>query len=95
MNKIKFMLIAMFLLAANMLPIQMVAQLSRPRNTYSATSYLKDYSSNSASSFRGDPGGNPDVPIDGGISLLILAGAALGAKKMHAKRKESKDQQTI
>jgi hypothetical protein len=30
----------------------------------------------------GMPGGDPDVPIDGGISLLLLAGGAYGIKKI-------------
>lgn len=30
----------------------------------------------------GMPGGDPDVPIDGGIAFLLLAGAAYGAKKI-------------
>jgi hypothetical protein len=30
----------------------------------------------------GMPGGDPDVPVDGGIALLLLAGAAYGAKKI-------------
>ncbi len=29
-----------------------------------------------------DPGGSPDVPIDGGISLLLIAGGIAGAKKI-------------
>lgn len=28
-----------------------------------------------------DPGGGPDVPIDGGLSVLLAAGAAYGVKK--------------
>lgn len=32
----------------------------------------------------------PDVPIDGGLSLLIAAGAGYGAKKIHEKRKTEK-----
>lgn len=34
--------------------------------------------------------GNPSAPapIDGGVSLLIAAGAALGGKKFYDKRKE-------
>ena len=28
-----------------------------------------------------DPGGGPDVPIDGGLSLLAAAGVAYGVKK--------------
>ncbi|MFN3528992.1 MAG: PID-CTERM protein-sorting domain-containing protein [Bacteroidia bacterium] len=35
---------------------------------------------------------NPSaVPIDGGLSLLLAAGAGLGAKKMWGIRKVSKD----
>jgi hypothetical protein len=41
----------------------------------------------------GDPGGgpgDPDVPFDGGISLLVAAGVAYGAKKAHeAKKKQA------
>jgi len=36
----------------------------------------------------GDPGGNPDVPIDGGISILIAAGALYGSKKIYDARKK-------
>lgn len=37
----------------------------------------------------GDPGGDPDeIPIDGGIGLLIAAGVAYGAKKAYDKRKK-------
>ena len=28
-----------------------------------------------------DPGGGPDAPIDGGLSLLLAAGTAYGVKK--------------
>lgn len=35
-----------------------------------------------------DPGGGPDVPIDGGLSLLLAAGAAYGAKKYRDHRKK-------
>ena len=37
------------------------------------------------------PGGDPDiaVPIDGGVSLLVVAGIAYGAKKAYDKRKSS------
>ena len=30
----------------------------------------------------------PTVPIDGGLSALLIAGAAYGAKKMYGKSKE-------
>ncbi len=34
------------------------------------------------------PGGaDPDVPIDGGLSLLVAAGVGYGAKKLKEKRK--------
>lgn len=35
-----------------------------------------------------DPGGDPDVPIDGGLSLLIAGGVAYGAKKVRDARKK-------
>lgn len=44
----------------------------------------------SASAQPGDPGSDPDIPIDGGVSLLAAAGLAYGAKKMVDKRRESK-----
>ena len=34
-----------------------------------------------------DPGGDVDVPIDGGLSLLIAAGAGYGAKQLRKKKK--------
>lgn len=54
---------------------------------------LPDYSfkqkNNSRSRVGGpNPGGNPDVPIDGGISLLVAAGAAYGLKKAKDLRKK-------
>ena len=39
-----------------------------------------------------DPGGDPDVPIDGGVSLLVAAGVAYGAKKAYDKRKKNQQQ---
>ena len=36
-----------------------------------------------------DPGGGPDVPIDGGLSLLLAAGAAYGVKKYREGRKKA------
>lgn len=35
----------------------------------------------------GDPGGDPDVPIDGGIGFLLAAGALYGAKRIYDVRK--------
>jgi hypothetical protein len=34
-----------------------------------------------------------NAPIDGGVSLLVAAGIAYGAKKAHAARKKDKSQQ--
>lgn len=39
---------------------------------------------------KGNPGISP-TPIDGGISLLIAAGAALGGKKVYDNRKKRND----
>lgn len=46
----------------------------------------------SVSAQPGDPGGggDPDVPIDGGIGLLIAAGALFGSKKIYDSRKRKK-----
>ena len=38
-----------------------------------------------------DPGGGPDVPIDGGLTLLIAAGAAYGVKKYRDGRKKQNE----
>lgn len=38
------------------------------------------------------PGGGPTpVPLDGGLSLLVIAGAGYGAKKLHDYRKKKKE----
>jgi hypothetical protein len=41
----------------------------------------------------GDPGGSgggdPDVPIDGGLSLLVAAGVGYGAKQLRRRKKSS------
>lgn len=34
-----------------------------------------------------DPGGGPDAPIDGGLGVLLAAGAAYGVKKYRDARK--------
>ena len=36
----------------------------------------------------GDPGDDPDIPIDVGISLLIAAGALYGSKKIYDARRK-------
>ena len=38
-----------------------------------------------------DPGGGPDVPIDGGLTLLIAAGAAYGVKKYRDHKKKQQE----
>jgi hypothetical protein len=46
-----------------------------------------------AQSFGGPPSFTPDVldnPIDGGLSLLLGAGAAYGAKKLKDNRRDKK-----
>lgn len=40
---------------------------------------------------QGGPGGDPDAPIDGGLSLLIAAGVGYGAKKAYDKRKKNEE----
>ena len=45
---------------------------------------------------QGDPGGDPDlspdngVPLDGGVSLLVVAAIGYAAKKGYDKRKKTK-----
>lgn len=36
----------------------------------------------------GDPGGDVDTPIDGGLSILIAAGVGYGVKKIRDERKQ-------
>lgn len=38
----------------------------------------------------GDPGEDPDIPIDAGIGFLISAGAIFGAKKVYDFNKKGK-----
>ena len=40
-----------------------------------------------------DPGGGPDAPIDGGLSLLIAAGTAYGVKKYREGKKKQGEQE--
>jgi len=35
--------------------------------------------------------GDPDAPIDGGLSLLVAGGVGYGIKKMREKRKEQEE----
>jgi hypothetical protein len=38
-----------------------------------------------------DPGGAPDVPLDGGISLVLIAGGIIGAKKVRDSKKNKEN----
>lgn len=40
----------------------------------------------------GDPGEDPDAPIDGGISVLVAAGIGYGAKKMRDSKKKKAEE---
>jgi hypothetical protein len=42
-----------------------------------------------------DIGGDVDVPIDGGLSLLVAAGVGYGAKKLKEKRKSTSTSTSI
>ncbi len=39
----------------------------------------------------GDPGDDPDIPIDGGVGILVAAGVAYGIKKVRDQRKKNND----
>jgi MYXO-CTERM domain-containing protein len=54
-------------------------------NVFSQLDPNSGTSGGSSSSSSGDP----DAPIDGGISLLIAAGAAAGARKIYKNKKEN------
>lgn len=44
------------------------------------------------------PGDDPDIPtipLDGGLSILLVAGAAYGGKKVHEYRKRKQDKKQI
>jgi hypothetical protein len=43
---------------------------------------------------QGDPGDDPDAPIDGGVSILIAAGVGYGIKKANDQRKKHKNKTT-
>ena len=51
-----------------------------------------------AQNFSGPPSFNPDVldnPIDGGLGLLLGAGAAYGAKKLRDHRRKRQENEDI
>lgn len=39
----------------------------------------------------GGTGGAEGIPVDGGVGAFLVAGAALGAKKLHSHYKKSKE----
>lgn len=43
----------------------------------------------------GDPGEDPDAPIDGGVSLLVAAGVGYGVKKYRDSRKEKESNSAL
>lgn len=38
---------------------------------------------------QGDPGDDPDAPIDGGVGVLVAAGIGYGIKKVKDKRRKN------
>ncbi len=52
-----------------------------------STSIFAQLDPNSGTGGSGSDG-DPDTPIDGGVSLLIAAGAAAGARKLYKNKKE-------
>jgi hypothetical protein len=44
---------------------------------------------NIANAQLGDPGDDPDAPIDGGVSVLVAAGIGYGVKKMRDNKKKN------
>ena len=86
----KKILIAACAMAFSFQPLVSAAQTSRRRYA-PASEHLVNYSSAYSSASHSDPGGSPDVPIDGGISFLIAAGAAYGAKKIRDGRRRKEN----
>lgn len=43
----------------------------------------------SAHAQLGDPGGDPDAPIDGGLGVLLVAGVGYGIKRARESRKKN------
>ncbi|HEX6915976.1 MAG TPA: hypothetical protein VF145_12085 [Chitinophagaceae bacterium] len=41
-----------------------------------------------SASAQGDPGGDPDIPIDGGVILMIAAATGYGIRKIYDTRKQ-------
>ena len=93
------LLTAGLLLAVNIISTDSVAQ-SRTRSTtrtvdrsQGLTDPRQDNANGAVTSTSADsvedPGGNPDVPVDGGVVFLLAAGAAYGAKKVRDRKKTS------
>lgn len=45
---------------------------------------------NSVQAQPGDPGDDPDVPVDGGVTLLVAAGVGYGVKRYRDSRQKNK-----
>lgn len=50
----------------------------------------EDVNAEETSGSGGGPGGDPDVPLDGGLSVLLAMGAALGGKTVYVRYKGKK-----
>jgi hypothetical protein len=42
-----------------------------------------------------DPGGGPDAPVDGGLSMLLAAGSAYGIKKYRSYKAAIKKEKSV
>lgn len=61
----------------------------------SAGVYAQDDATDATDATDAEPNtvnGDPDAPFDGGISLLVAAGVAYGAKQWHSSRKQSREE---
>ncbi|MCR6638026.1 MAG: hypothetical protein NVV82_03280 [Sporocytophaga sp.] len=55
------------------------------------TAYAQPGSEGGGPGGTNGPGGTGAIPLDGGIGAFLVAGAALGAKKIHSHYKKSKE----
>jgi len=59
------------------------------RRLLSSTSFIVALCCLSKSALAmGDPGDDTDIPVDGGLSILIAAGVGYGIKKLRDERKK-------
>lgn len=58
-------------------------QVGRPPQT------INTPTDNGGGGATGGTGGTTDTPIDGGLSILLVAGAAYGVKRFHSSRKKT------